>query len=60
MTDDDKGIAWATVQIRTLVNDYEGKRLPDWVVGAIHGYCNRIDREAIGLILDPVGTGSKT
>ena len=35
--DKKKDIAWATRQIKTLLNNYEGERLPPWVVEAVRG-----------------------
>lgn len=34
-------------QIRLVANYFEGKRLPLTAVGAIEGYCNRIERQLI-------------
>lgn len=46
MSDDLRDILWATEQIRIMANRFQEKRLPLEAVGAIEGYCDRIDREA--------------
>ncbi len=51
MSDDEIDIAWATIQIKELVNKFEDKKLPIWAVGAIHGYCNIIVQRALDNIL---------
>jgi hypothetical protein len=37
-------IFWATTQIRDMTFRFEGRKTPDWAVGAIQGWCNKIDR----------------
>ena len=34
----------AVTQIKVMANEFEGKYLPIDMVGAIEGYCNRIER----------------
>jgi hypothetical protein len=43
---DRDSIAWNVTQIRTMMNEFEGKYLPTYMVGAIEGYCNNIERIA--------------
>jgi len=42
-------IHWAVAQIKQLVNNFEGKQLPIYAVGAIEGYCEKIEQEARAL-----------
>ena len=38
----------AVAQIKIVANEFEGKYLPVGMVGAIEGYCNRIERRLRG------------
>jgi len=37
-------IAWNAMQIGEIASHFENKKLPDWAVGAIEGYCNNIKK----------------
>ena len=50
MRDDLDNIEFVTSQILATVNKFEGRKLPDSAVGAIIGWCKRIDRLAAGSV----------
>jgi len=49
MNESAHSIIWNLAQIRELVNEFEGRYLPVFAVGAIEGYCNNITRIAMRL-----------